>query len=114
MKAWEVLGSPDKRKAYDQNRGVISELKSSSITLTPDNYNYLVEESKNLWVVQVFDSTDGYSRYFSQFWEQIIDEYSDIVKFGRIDIWHQSNMVSYIPYRFQVFPGIYIIDKGYS
>ena len=66
------MGSPDKRKAYDQNRGVISELKSSSVTLTPDNYQYLVEESKHLWVIQVFDSTDGYSRYFTQFWEQII------------------------------------------
>lgn len=43
MKAWEVLGNEEKRKAYDQNRGFISEIKSQSVTLTPDNYHYLVE-----------------------------------------------------------------------
>ena len=37
-----------------------------------------------------------------------------MINFGRIDVWHQSEMTSYIPYRFQVFPGLYIMDKGYS
>ncbi len=72
MKAWEVLGNEDKRKAYDQNRGFISELKSNSVTLTPDNYHYLVEESNHLWVIQVYYSTNDYARFFSQFWEQLI------------------------------------------
>lgn len=69
MKAWEILGDSDKRKQYDQNSGHISELKSSSTTLTPYNYHYLVEESNYLWMIQVYDSTNTYSRYFGQFWE---------------------------------------------
>lgn len=84
------------------------------MTLTPDNYHYLVEESNSLWIIQVFDSTNNYARYFSQFWEEAIEEYGDVVKFGRIDVWFQSNMISYIPYKFQVFPGLYIVDKGYT
>jgi curved DNA-binding protein CbpA len=69
MMAWEVLGDEQKRKQYDQNAGFISELKSISTTLTPYNYNYLVEESNSMWLIQVFDSTSTYSKYFSQFWE---------------------------------------------
>ena len=90
MKAWEVLGDPQKRKQYDQNSGFIVELKSASTTLTPHNYPFLVEESPALWIIQVFDSTNTYSRYFAQFWEELVTNYGDFVKFGRIDIWHQS------------------------
>lgn len=69
MKAWEILGDPEKRKSYDQNSGYISELKSASTTLTPHNYHYEVEEGNSVWLIQVFDSTNQYSRYFAQFWE---------------------------------------------
>ena len=69
MRSWEVLGDPEKRKSYDQNSGYISELKSASQTLTPLNYGYFIGESKKLWLIQVFDSTNQYSRYFAQFWE---------------------------------------------
>ena len=41
-------------------------------------------------------------------------QYSDIVDFVRIDSWHQSDLLSYIPYKFQIFPGLYILDNGYS
>ena len=37
-----------------------------------------------------------------------------MVKFGRVDIWHQSDMASYIPYSFQIFPGVYTYDGGYT
>lgn len=42
MQAWEILGDHEKRKSYDQNSGYISELKSASQTLTPQNYDFLV------------------------------------------------------------------------
>jgi DnaJ-class molecular chaperone len=38
MQAWEVLGNPEKRKHYDQNSGFITQIPSSSLQLTPDNY----------------------------------------------------------------------------
>ena len=83
-----------------------------STTLTPDNYNSHVLESRSLWLIQVYDSTNQYCHYFSEFWEEIIANYGHVVQFGRIDIWHQSEMTSYVPYRFQVFPGIYTSHKG--
>lgn len=67
-----------------------------------------------MWLIQVFDSTNQYSRYFAPFWEELVNNYGDIVKFGRVDIWHQSNMNSYLPYKFQVFPSVYFLDQGYS
>ena len=114
MKAWEVLGDSEKRKSYDQNNGYVSEIKSSSITLTPRNYNYLVEGGRNVWMIQVYDSTNQYSRYFAQFWEELAQNYGDVIKFGRIDVWRQEDMLSYIPYRFQIFPAVYTYDHGYS
>jgi len=112
MMAWEVLGDEQKRKQYDQNAGFISELKSISTTLTPYNYHYLVEESNSMWLIQVFDSTSTYSKYFSQFWEELAMNYGDFIKFGRIDIWTQSEMSSYLPYNFKVFPTVYSNNKG--
>jgi hypothetical protein len=68
MKAWEILGNSEKRKHYDQNSGFISQIKSDSITLTPDNYEDLVIKSESLWIIEVYDSTDEYCHYFAQFW----------------------------------------------
>jgi hypothetical protein len=65
-----------------------------------------------LWVVQVYDSTEKYCHYFAQFWEEFVQQYGDFVNFGRVDVWTQSDMLGYMPYRFQVFPSIYYIDKG--
>ena len=44
----------------------------------------------------------------------MLDKYGDVIKFGRVDIWHQDNMASYLPYSFQIFPGIYTYDNGYT
>ena len=73
-----------------------------------------MEEGRNVWMVQVYDSTNQYSRYFSQFWEELAENYGDVIKFGRIDVWRQEDMLSYIPYRFQIFPALYTYDHGYS
>lgn len=68
LKAWEILGDPEKRQAYDNNNGLITKIKSKSITLTPANYYQEVEISKDLWIVQVYDSTSQYCHHYSQFW----------------------------------------------
>lgn len=43
-----------------------------------------------------------------------MQEYSDFVKFGRVDAWHQQDMLDYIPYSFKLFPSIYSLRKGVS
>lgn len=35
-----------------------------------------------------------------------------MVNFGRVDVWLQSNMKSYLPYRFQLYPGLYTSHRG--
>jgi hypothetical protein len=35
-----------------------------------------------------------------------------MIKFGRVDVWTQGDMQSYLPYKFQVFPSIYYYHKG--
>jgi preprotein translocase subunit Sec63 len=90
MTAWEVLGDPEKRKHYDQNSGFIQQLPSHSLTLTPDNCEYLIGDSDVLYVVQVYDSTDRASHYFAAFWEEILPKYKGLVEFARIDVWQQS------------------------
>ena len=35
-----------------------------------------------------------------------------MVKFGRIDVWTQGDMIGYLPYRFKVFPTVYFVHKG--
>lgn len=39
--------------------------------------------------------------------------YGDFMSFGRVDIWSQSEMSSYLPYKFQIFPSVYVHNKGY-
>lgn len=69
LKAWEILGNPEKREAYDSNNGVITKIKSKSTTLTRQNYYEEVESSNDLWIIQAYDSTSQYCHHFSQFWE---------------------------------------------
>ena len=68
--------------------------------------------SASIWLVQVYDSTNQYCHYFASEWEKFAAKNKDFVNAGRIDIWQQTNMKSYIPYKFQLFPGIYIMHLG--
>lgn len=54
MKAYEVLGNEKKRKHYDTTSGTMAPIRSSATELTDDNYERLVEESGNSWVVEVY------------------------------------------------------------
>jgi hypothetical protein len=63
-------------------------------------------------VVQVCDSTEKGCHYFAQFWEEMHGKYKGVVNFGRIDVWQQSEMKGYIPYKFQIFPGLYTSHRG--
>lgn len=112
MDAWEVLGNPEKRKSYDESSGFITQIPSATVTLTPDNYQWLLGHSDAIWLVQVYDSTNQYCHFFASIWEEFADKYKGYVQTGRIDVWQQSEMKSYIPYRFQLFPGLYTMYRG--
>lgn len=90
MTAWEVLGNPEKRQHYDQSSGYVNQIPSETVTLTPENYQHLLGDSDDIWIIQVYDSTSQYCHYFARFWDELYENYKGLVNFGRIDIWHQS------------------------
>lgn len=51
VKAYEVLGNEKKRKHYDTTSGTMAPIRSSAVELTDENYEQLVEESGNSWVI---------------------------------------------------------------
>lgn len=62
----------------------------------------------------MYDSTNEYSHYFANLWDDVVQNYKGLANFGRIDVWQQPEMKSYIPYKFQLFPGIYTVHRGYE
>ncbi len=112
MQAWEVLGNPEKKQAYDQSSGYINQIHSETLTLTAENYNHLLGDSDDIWIVQVYDSTNQYCHYFAKFWEDLHETYKGLVNFARIDVWQQSDMKGFIPYKYQLFPGLYSVHRG--
>jgi len=39
------------------------------MTLTRNTYNYMLDDSDDIWIIQAYDSTNQYCHYFAQFWE---------------------------------------------
>ena len=72
----------------------------------------MLGDSDDIWIVEVYDSTSEYCHYFAKFWEEAVEQYKSVAKFGRIDVWQQSDMKSFVPYRFQIFPGLYSVHRG--
>lgn len=60
----------------------------------------------------MYDSTSQYCHYFAKFWEDLNENYKGLVNFARIDVWQQSEMKGYIPYKYQLFPGLYSVHRG--
>jgi thioredoxin-like negative regulator of GroEL len=64
-------------------------IKSNAVSLNEQNYHRLVEESDDLWIIEVYDETSEYCHRYSPIWEEIVNQFKGFVKFGRIDSWYQ-------------------------
>lgn len=85
--AYHVLSNPEKREIYDSSNGLSSVghyIRSKTITLTTKNYNRLVTESNDFWVIQVFSHDSPRCESLSTDWERLAKTYS-FLKFGRVD-----------------------------
>lgn len=51
MKAYEVLNNPQKRKHYDTTAGTMAPIKSVATELTDSNFERLVEEGSETWII---------------------------------------------------------------
>lgn len=72
VKAYEVLGNEKKREHYDKTSGTLAPIKSDAIELTHENYEALVEESEETWIVQVYSDSDQGSQSFGEMWESVV------------------------------------------
>ena len=85
--AYETLSDDSKRAAYDEAGVAASELKSAkSVPLTRENFDELVTFSNDVWIVQVFRPDNSHCASFHPFWENQVQKYGHLVRFGRIDV----------------------------
>lgn len=56
-------------------------IKSSAVELTDNNYERLVEDSNDVWIIQVYQDGDSGSEHFADMWENVVKEYQGILFF---------------------------------
>jgi hypothetical protein len=112
-KAYETLMDAEKRTIYDQTRGSYEPILSDfSVSLTSFNFLSLVSESAHVWVIQVFDDLDPYSRHFAQRWDAVAgSELAKHIKFGRVNARRDRAVLSLLPMRARTFPTVMMFSR---
>jgi curved DNA-binding protein CbpA len=110
-KAYEVLKDPETKKIYDQTKGVINPIRSSTLSLTSDNIRKEVLENDQPVIIQIYAENNGASQRFAGFWEDLVVEHS-YIKFARINLTTESKLaqsfdfgVEELPFVFSHVPG---------
>eukprot|EP00929_Paragymnodinium_shiwhaense_P059783 TRINITY_DN29918_c0_g1_i1.p1 TRINITY_DN29918_c0_g1~~TRINITY_DN29918_c0_g1_i1.p1 ORF type:complete len:804 (+),score=232.23 TRINITY_DN29918_c0_g1_i1:75-2486(+) len=112
-KASDVLSNQEKRKAYDsQKKAAASLTAASTVELTADNFEYQVLRSNDVWIVQVYDPSDGSSQHFHPVWEEASLSYKGVVKFGRIDASKNKKALEFLPQRVVLMPLMFRYVRG--
>eukprot|EP00920_Eleutheroschizon_duboscqi_P036568 GHVT01088067.1.p1 GENE.GHVT01088067.1~~GHVT01088067.1.p1 ORF type:complete len:570 (+),score=140.41 GHVT01088067.1:912-2621(+) len=111
--AYAVLGEKTKRKIYDQTAGGSYEtIPSITRTLTADNFDQLVTNADDIWLVQVYSDAVSASHHFAPYWEETAVELERHVKFGRINNLRDKDAVRRLPFKVQVFPTVFLWVPG--
>lgn len=109
-----MLSDTEKRAIYDSSKGLSSVgsfIKSSTITLTTDNYDVFVKGSHYIWVIQVFTHDNPACQSFSEAWDKLAKEFP-YIKFGRVDFKAQHAIQPKLPFRIAEVPFFYIYQNG--
>lgn len=88
-----------------KTNGIVNPLKSMTHQLTMSNWQRLVEDSSDIWIIMVYLDTDSTSEQFMNFWDEIAKEYP-FIQFGRINFASQPRLVSKLPFRVEEIPFI--------
>lgn len=113
--AYKILGNADLRALYDRTNGRTLEMIPSSTTeLTRENFDTLVRNSGDIWVVQVYSDDDPACQDFAKKWEDAADEFKDYAKFGRINELLNPKAMKKLPIKAQLFPTVIMLHPGGS
>lgn len=94
--------------------GVITPIKSITISLTESNFERLVLESNDIWIIQVYEDANPWCEQIASLWDEIAQEYTHTLKFGRINIGTQRNLLRFLPFNIVFLPTIFSMVKGYE
>eukprot|EP00919_Chromeraceae_sp_WS-2016_P059987 GHVR01142554.1.p1 GENE.GHVR01142554.1~~GHVR01142554.1.p1 ORF type:complete len:704 (+),score=167.55 GHVR01142554.1:52-2163(+) len=111
--AYEVLHDETKRKVYDDSAGgEFDSLQSDTVYLDERNFDHLVTDGDDIWVIQVFSETDSRCRSFAPYWEEVASQLHEVAKFGRIDALRQKEVLKKLPVKAAELPLVILIAKG--
>ena len=86
--------------------------ENSPIILNMNNYQRLVESSKDFWLIFVYNS-----RLVDYFTHQTVGVYNEMnkqlkgtIKFGVIDVSREEQLLHFLPYKFPILPTLYTYD----
>lgn len=110
--AYRVLSAPEFREAYDQVEVSYEALPSVAAELTSQNFDSLVLQSDDIWVVQVYSEWHRSCIRFAAAWEETVGEYDEFVNFGRIHFKREEPYVRKLPTVYALVPSTLIYAGG--
>lgn len=71
--AWRLIGSKESRRAFDATGGgAFENLPSDAISLNSENFDKLVTNSDDIWIIQVYSEWHRSCKLFAPAWEDVI------------------------------------------
>lgn len=112
-RAYETLSDFEKRNIYDKSAGDFDSISCSACTrITDKNYESLVKNSNDVWVIQVYSDVDSSCQHFGPHWDRAAIELGKYAKFGRIDALRDSAALSLFPIKIRVKPTVVMLVRG--
>ena len=86
--------------------------ENSPVILNFNNYQRLVESSKDFWLIFVYHGVqiDYYTKNCASFFNDINKQLKGTIKFGVIDINKEEQLLHFLPYKFPILPSIFTYD----
>jgi hypothetical protein len=93
-----------------------SGFRSGPAILTTRNYHKLVEMSKSLWIILVYENTKGNSfvEHVKNVFDEVALKHKNVVRFGVIDVLTQDDLLHFLPFKFQYFPNVFAYESTHS